>query len=223
MDYMQLMGTFLKESTSEIVNVLILIMSFITFWLKINKQMSKQGESIEQINNKIENKYIPIKDDLEKDIDNIPRIESILKSLTENVGANRAFLHLFHNGVSYYSGHSSQFTCEIETITPGTVSVKDDYKSVLSSNYTYLMKKLLKRKSTKAIAVEKIPETHIKERGRFQAMGVRHMAAYPLIDEDKGIILGFIMLEWLYNNPPADDMEILFSMASDSIKGILNV
>ena len=146
-------------------------------------------------------------------------INERLSELRIQSNAMRASIMQFHNGEYYMDGISMRkFSVSHESSYKGYYPQVLKFKNSLCSLFTVLLEKMMENKST-IHSVETLSD-HGHTKHFFEDEYISHFSILPL--KNKGIIVGFILVQWHKDYAPnaeqAEQFVVLFEDIHNSIQ-----
>ena len=146
-------------------------------------------------------------------------INERLSELRIQSNAMRASIMQFHNGEYYMDGISMRkFSVSHESSYKGYYPQVLKFKNSLCSLFTVLLEKMMENKST-IYSVETLSD-HGHTKHFFEDEYISHFSILPL--KNKGIIVGFILVQWHKDYAPnaeqAEQFVVLFEDIHNSIQ-----
>ncbi len=161
------------------------------------------------------------KDPLPFDLDRNDNINTALSYTLEKLGADRCYVHQFHNGDHYYSGNSQQkFSCTYEIVEEGISCEAPSSQNHRVSNYNYFIKDLVKNDGFCYGKVNDIEDSTLKD--KLKKQGVESIGCVP-IKLLNGRIIGVLGVDFVKNKKQVcgEGMSLL-RMQSKIIAGYLS-
>lgn len=137
------------------------------------------------------------KDPLPYDLDRNDSIYTALSYTLEELGADRCYVHEFHNGDHYYSGNSQQkFSCTYEIVDEGISCEAANSQNLRVSNYNYFIRDLVNDSGFCYAKMDQIADSSLKE--KLKKQGVQSIACVP-IKLLNGRIIGVLGADFVKN------------------------
>lgn len=137
------------------------------------------------------------KDPLPFDLDRNDNINTALSYTLEKLGADRCYVHQFHNGDHYYSGNSQQkFSCTYEIVEEGISCEAPNSQNHRVSNYNYFIKDLVKNDGFCYGEINDIEDCTLKD--KLGKQGVESIGCVP-IKLLNGRIIGVLGVDFVKN------------------------
>ena len=147
-------------------------------------------------------------------------INERLSELRIQSNAMRASIMQFHNGEYYMDGISMRkFSVSHESSYKGYYPQVLKFKNSLCSLFTVLLEKMMENKST-IHSVETLSD-HGHTKHFFEDEYISHFSILPL--KNKGIIVGFILVQWHKDYAPSVDQAKQFIVLFEDIHNSIQI
>ena len=186
----------------------VMIIIFLILWRRREKEYSKQEETINKILEKFTDKQPNI---LTPETDSLSeltteKISNHLCDLVSNIGAIRAMTVMYHNGMRDITGnHFLNMSCRNEATSYGVQKFQLNFQNIPRSFLIYWCKEIRENKYCFVHNVDELKEQDYSMHDFLKKRGIE--AAFGrALNDSQGNLIGFLVVEYVHDNYPEDEV-----------------